>query len=682
MFEKTKLFQQINYQIDIQQYQNLYTQLEPYRYLLMSKADNQARMEINDFNYFTDMAMAQLYGVASYDQKQIESDPLFFFNHIISQLTDFNTLSIQTQDNLFYVKENDLHHYFAFVQLNKSAFTPDYQRQVENLIIKTKQGLAKSKIQLLSFGAVRYAYHAYNQAKKEISTVGLGSLIGILLLFLFVFRSLTPLIASTLSLSTGLIMAFGVTLLVFKQVHLFALVFGSTIAGVSIDYCFHYLTESIFTKRSTNQSITKNILPGLIIGFSSSALVYVGFIITGYAVLAQISLFSIVALLSVLVNVVLFFPLLIKPKNYNHLIIFERLAKVVINNPVAKLFNSFSKTIAVFLISLSLNYFYLQANDDVRALQSLSPDLKIEEHQIKELLSLKSDSRYVLIHAKSIDEVLDLEAMVIQQINQQSKSSDLIGISDFIPSTQQQKQNQKFYQQLYASKPFADYINNIGLNPDIISQQIQNIKQQEPVDYAVINNPSIQTILSQRWLGQINDYFALAIPINEEVVVNSNEEIVVVQQAEDASGLFSKFRIKAINIVALAAALLILLLSVLRYGWVKAMHLVLLPFTAGLIALLVTQLVGLHISLFSVLALLLVLGMGLDYVVFLSEAKNKIHVAFALLLSSVTTILSFGLLSLSQVAVIKSFGFTLATGIFIILLISPAIIKSNSKKTL
>jgi predicted exporter len=72
--------------------------------------------------------------------------------------------------------------------------------------------------------------------------------------------------------------------------------------------------------------------------------------------------------------------------------------------------------------------------------------------------------------------------------------------------------------------------------------------------------------------------------------------------------------------------------------------------------------------------------MGLDYVVFLSESKEKTHVAFALLLSSITTILSFGLLSLSQVAVIKSFGFTLAIGIFIILLISPAILKSTSKK--
>lgn len=680
-YKQSGLFKQIKSEVDLSQYQKLYQELLQYRYFMMAKSDRIAMERFQEFDYFIDMAIAQLYGLTGVSQNQINTDPLFFFNHIINQLSEFNNLRIEADDNMFHVFKNHKHHYFAFLQLKHSAFSPDYQQSIVTQINNSKNNLDQN-INLYAFGSVLYAQQAYEQAKGEISTVGVGSLIGILLLFIFVFRSVVPLIVSVISIGLGLVFAFAVTVLVFDKVHLFALVFGSTIAGVSIDYCFHYLVESAINQPS--KKIINHILPGLIIGFASSAMVYLGFILTGYQVLAQISLFSIFGLLGVLLNVVLFFPWLVHFKRIkdSHLLI--KLANLILTNPFAKIFNSLNLTIVFFIMVLLLNWFLLRPNDDVRALQSLSGQLKIEEKYIKDVLALKTDSRYALVYADNINDLLETESIIINQLSTQSES--IIGISDFIPPKSQQQEYWGFYKKLYSSNHFQSYISENGLDDRIITLQSQQFNENhkiKEVNFGLFEHSSIRDLLAQRWLGKVDDNYALAIPLFDGAKFNIPEQVVIVQQAEDASKLFGEFRQKSVKIVFISALMLILLLAWFRYGIKKATHIVLLPFIAGLTALITSQLFGFHVSLFSILAILLILGMGLDYVVFLTEAHKPMHVTFALILSSITTILSFGLLSLSQVAVIKSFGFTVALGILLILFLAPAIIqqgKNNAKQ--
>jgi predicted exporter len=73
------------------------------------------------------------------------------------------------------------------------------------------------------------------------------------------------------------------------------------------------------------------------------------------------------------------------------------------------------------------------------------------------------------------------------------------------------------------------------------------------------------------------------------------------------------------------------------------------------------------------LALLLILGMGVDYTIFLAEspADEDSTTMLALLLSALTTLLSFGLLSLSSQAVLQSIGLTTLIGVAAGLLLAP-----------
>jgi predicted exporter len=73
-----------------------------------------------------------------------------------------------------------------------------------------------------------------------------------------------------------------------------------------------------------------------------------------------------------------------------------------------------------------------------------------------------------------------------------------------------------------------------------------------------------------------------------------------------------------------------------------------------------------------VLALLLVLGVGIDYSIFFAESDTQRDTTMlAVLLSTATTLLSFGLLALSQTAAISSFGSVISIGLVCSLLFSP-----------
>jgi len=69
------------------------------------------------------------------------------------------------------------------------------------------------------------------------------------------------------------------------------------------------------------------------------------------------------------------------------------------------------------------------------------------------------------------------------------------------------------------------------------------------------------------------------------------------------------------------------------------------------------------LNLFHVMALFLVLGFGMDYTIFSKEMREQQDITLeAILLSACTSLLSFGLLSLSSIPVVASFGMTLLIG--------------------
>ncbi len=92
-------------------------------------------------------------------------------------------------------------------ELNLSAFDMARNRQLLTKLATAEQQLRQHYpgVELLRRGTLFYSQHASSLAEQDISTIGLGSLIGVIVLIWLAFRSVRALQLSLLPLTMGML---------------------------------------------------------------------------------------------------------------------------------------------------------------------------------------------------------------------------------------------------------------------------------------------------------------------------------------------------------------------------------------------------------------------------------------------------------------------------------------------
>ena len=120
-------------------------------------------------------------------------------------------------------------------------------------------------------------------------------------------------------------------------------------------------------------------------------------------------------------------------------------------------------------------------------------------------------------------------------------------------------------------------------------------------------------------------------------------------------------------LLAYAIVLFVLLFRYRRQVW----RIVTPPILASILTLAALVQLEQGINLFHLIALILVLGIGLDMGIFMQETDGAASTWLAVSLSALTSLLAFGLLALSNTPVLHHFGITVAIGLGLVWLLSP-----------
>jgi len=97
-------------------------------------------------------------------------------------------------------------------------------------------------------GIFFFANEAAQRSKQDISRISAGSTVGVVLLLLFVFRTMRALLLPITSVLLGIGFAFIVSQLIYGHVHVLTIVFGASLIGIVIDYSIHYFYHSAETR--------------------------------------------------------------------------------------------------------------------------------------------------------------------------------------------------------------------------------------------------------------------------------------------------------------------------------------------------------------------------------------------------------------------------------------------------
>ncbi len=137
---------------------------------------------------------------------------------------------------------------------------------------------------------------------------------------------------------------------------------------------------------------------------------------------------------------------------------------------------------------------------------------------------------------------------------------------------------------------------------------------------------------------------------------------------EESNRLMGAYRDRTVQLLGVGTVAIAVML-VLGLRSIVLVLRVLIPIACSLVVVAaVLRGLGESLSLFHVATFLLVIGLGLDYALFLNRPEGteaeRARTYFGLLVCSTTTILVFGVLAFSKIPVLHAIGLTAACGSF------------------
>jgi len=522
-------------------------------------------------------------------------------------------------------------------------------------------------------GVPLHAEAAAARASFEISVIGLGSLAATLLLTWLAFGSLWPRLLVVVSLLVGCAAALSVTAWVFGKVHLLTLVFGASLIGVAEDYGTYWFAARQGHAADTHWALLRRLWPGLCLALASSASAYLAMGLVPFPGLRQMALFSATGLTAASLTVLLWFPWLSRSASPDTA--FARRVSATLHffpriGARWKWFAAGAFALAVIVSGL----WQLRIDDSLRSLQASPRELMAQQIEASRILGLPSPAQFFLIRGGDAEQVLQREEALTSRLQALQAKGQITGwraMSDWLPSQRRQAEDAAL-----TAKIERAVLTQVGAavgeplrRPGFAARPLL------PAEFlaAPVSRPA-----RGLWIGKLGDEVASAVMIAGlspamldalQAQADGLPGVRWVDRTADFSHLLGHYRKLMTNLLLVSIVAVFIVLTARYRG--RAWRVLLPTVLAGLVALAALGWLGEPLQLFNVLALLLLLGVGIDYGIFLIEQNDASHAWLAVCLGAAGTGLSFGLLSLSATPALHAFGLTLLLGIGAVWLLSP-----------
>ncbi|WP_110187552.1 MMPL family transporter [Pokkaliibacter plantistimulans] len=656
---------ELQWQITAQRLQQLSQFYQPWRYQVLAPALQQP-LQQGQFHDVEQQALRRLLSPISGTAVDLIKDP---FALLPALLDSYRNEQIAADHGLLRLVMADKPTYLLLATLSGDGFAMPLQQTLVPKLLQLQQHVREQGGQLYLSGMLMHAAAGAAQARGEISTIGLVSTLGIILLVLIAFRRWYMPLIVLLPVVVGCIFAVAVTALFFGRLHLITLAFGAGLVGVSVDYALHYLAAH---GQPDERSVLRRILPGLLLGGGSSVLAYAAQALAPFPGLRQMACFAVAGLTGAWLSVVLWYPCLLATLPVSASPVAATVKRMVQRIPAlpAGKASTLLGLLAVVAVALLASG---QAKDDLRLLQTSPQRLLDQDIKVGKLLGQSSSTRFLLVMAPDNETLLQREEQLLvglQTLQQRYPRLTFASLSHWVPSQRAQAANLQLVRRLYAEQAmlFFQQLSRPELANQANAALLGDGEAYLTVD-AWLRSP-LQAWAPGLWLqgesGQVAGVIRLAAA--EEVDADALSSLAstvpdtqYVDHVRDISAVLNHYR-QQISFWVAGAYLLVLLLLVWRYGrqsWLVVGP----PLVAALLVAGVLSHMANGLNLFHLLALLLVLGLGLDMGIFLQEGESEAHVWLAVSLSMLTSLLAFGLLVLSTTPLLHDFGLTVLLGL-------------------
>ncbi|MBL8261866.1 MAG: MMPL family transporter [Xanthomonadaceae bacterium] len=515
------------------------------------------------------------------------------------------------------------------------------------------------------------------RTQREASWIGTVDTVGLILLLLIAYRSWRTPLFGVLPLASAGLAGLGAVALLFEGVHGITVAFGFTLIGVVQDYPIH-----LFSHQRAGVSPWANaraIWPTLATGVASTCIAYLTFLFSGVDGLQQLAVFTIAAFGMAALTTRFLLPALIDPEPRDpaasaRMAALWRLAEKVPRPPMWLL--AVLAVAALATLRFAPGPFW---QNDLSKLTPVQPEAMAEDARLRTELGAP-DVRYLLaVRGKDAEDVLRRLEALHPRLDALVADGTLAGYDSaakVLPSVDVQRARQ-------AKLPSADALRAsldaaVAATPfradafeDFLAD-VETARTAKPLAPADLAGTPLATRIGALLLEQPDHATALvsmtglADPAKVSAKLAApGVELMDLKTASESLVVAYRERV----LFALGIAALLLAATVwFALRTPRRVLRVLLPMAlTTLLILAVLRALGVELTLFHLVALILAAGLGLDYALFFEHAgddyADQLRTLHALIVCSLMTFLVFFLLGLSSIPVLRAIGVTVTLGV-------------------
>jgi predicted exporter len=644
--------------------------LYDYRFVIAGN-ETLALLESGGADEIAQDALAYAYGAFNVlSLENIEKDPFLLAQRRMGDFLSSSLLSVgnmTVKEDVLAAEKDGTWYVLLRCTLAPGAVSLQADRNVIKQIYAAAPVIQES-IPGLAFYFSGIPFHSYESssgAQRETSLIGAITIIIILFLFLYIFRSPLPVFFSITAVGISLGLATAAALLVFREIHIITFVFGTTLIGTCVDYSVHFFVHWKGNPAlNSGGAIRSHVLKSITMSFISTEICFIVFFLAPFPILKQFAVFSMAGLLSSYLTFSCIYPRLKIPVKNNTPppppLFLRRSVKTVL----------FAAVIAVVLLLFMVNFPSIKIENNISSLYTMSASMLESEKRAAQVLDYGSPGWYFIVSGADTEETLRHEENLLMRLEAEKARGNLasfLGTSIFVPSIKTQENT---YNAMKALLPLAPaQFEHLGFSPQYV-QAFEN-EFAAAQKYCLPQDAPAFAGVSNLWIGQQGEgCYSCVLPIRpiDEAAFRSIaaefDYVHFVNKSKDIGRDLDALTTTML-LSFLAAFVVISVIICLVYPWPDNLKICIVPLFMVMSAVTALAANGISIGFFSVAALVLVFGLGLDYIFYMVDRKSgrKDLSLLGVVLSFLTTLLSFGALALSSFMPVHIFGLTVSAGL-------------------
>ena len=523
------------------------------------------------------------------------------------------------------------------------------------------------------YGSGVYGAELQSAVRREATLFSVLASISLACLLFWRFRSASLVAAVGMPMLVGAAAGLCALALVYVQVHGIVLAFGFTLLGVVVDYPLHLYSHP----RSRGA-----VWPTLWIGVCSTLLAYAAFLLNGAPGIKQLGLFAIVGTGAAALGAAWLVP--------------ASAPRAGPTQPAAHAPLRHWPWITVLLLAVPFVLVRTPFSDDLAVLTPLPKATLVADAELRRRMGSSDMGRVVLVRGRDLDAALAGTERVVERLDAAVEAAELSGytsIVSLLPSHARQRQRQAALRRFVAkgdargdSSAFAKAAAAMnfaaGAFQPFHDAALAAATQEDWLAYdELLAAPELRPLVDAHLLEVDGAWASLVFLrgfgtdsgiIAARLATLEDTQLVDLKDASQA--LLASFRERLLMVLGGASVLIGALLLLLTRSLARTIWLLGTVAAAALVSTGLGAWLRGGLSLFEIVALALVAGLGLDYGLFCSRAsRDAVEAANtrrAVFICAVSSLLVFGILAFSTTPALHRIGMTVAVGVAVAYLLA------------